>query len=241
MERQSEISPTNKDNRPKVFAIIVAGGKGTRFGTDLPKQFANLDDKPVLLHTLMAMRKVIPAENIVTVLSTEMTEYWRRTCRDHGVDCGPLAIGGETRWHSVRNGLSAIDPPRPDDIVLVHDGARPFLSEIIIQNVIKAIEEGHDGAIPVVEVTDSVRQIEGSGSRALERSTLRAVQTPQAFRAATLTESFSLPYSPSFTDEASMLEHAGYSDIALVNGDRLNFKITHPADLALALYLIKDK
>lgn len=223
-----------------VYAVIVAGGRGTRFGGDLPKQFAMLASKPVLLHTLEAFRKVVPMENIVTVIGEGMEEIWRQMCVLHGADPGNLATGGSTRWESVRNGIHSLNLC-PEDIVLVHDAARPLVNESIINNVISAVENGFSGAIPVTAVTDSIRLLHPDGSSAaLERELLRAVQTPQAFRAAKLLKAFKLPYSPLFTDEASMMEASGFTDLILVEGSPDNFKITHSNDLIRAEDILRQ-
>ena len=112
-----------------IYAIIVAGGTGSRFGSSVPKQFLDLGGKPVLCHTLQAFRDVIPLSRIVTVVSGAMTTFWKELCDTAGIDPGPIAIGGDTRWESVKNGLEALGDIDADDIVLVHDGARPLRSE----------------------------------------------------------------------------------------------------------------
>lgn len=217
-----------------VYAVIVAGGTGSRFGGNLPKQFATLGGEPVLMHTLKVFRKSLPVERIVTVLGEGMDAYWQKECERFGFETGPLVTGGSSRWQSVRNGFESLNL-LPDDIVLIHDAARPFVNRRIIDDVVAAVQKGADGAIPVVPVTDSIRRLNADGtSSALDRSSLRAVQTPQAFSAGKLADAFRLPYSPVFTDEASMMEAAGYHSIVLVEGKKENFKITVPADLLLA-------
>lgn len=225
----------------KIFAIVVAGGHGRRFGSDLPKQYLPLDNDMVLTHTLRNFRSVIPADNIITVIAPAMEDFWTSACRESGFHAGPIAHGGATRWESVRNGLMALRDVGPDDFVLVHDAARPFADAALISRVVKALEQGADGAIPVVPVTDSLREVtEDGSSRPVDRSAFRAVQTPQGFVASKLTAAFALPYSPRFTDEATMMQEAGYGNIVLVDGDPRNFKITRPIDLILARAILQQ-
>lgn len=223
-----------------IKVIIVAGGSGLRFGGTLPKQYALLNGKPVLQHTLEAFRRLIPGTDIVTVVAADMRQYWVDLCQEHKYEPGPLAIGGSTRWESVKNGLGAFGQLPSDTIVLVHDAARPLVSRDIIQGVIDAIERGVHGAVPAIEPADSFRVITSTGNEPLDRSRLRAVQTPQAFRFDVLQRAFSLPYSTTFTDEATMVQQAGFANITLVKGSPLNFKITQPVDLLLASQLMEN-
>ena len=219
--------------------IIVAGGSGTRIGTDLPKQFLYLDNKPILAHTLQKFRELFPTDHIITVVAESMTEYWLSECRKLGIDPGPLAMGGSSRWESVKNGIAAVNTPGIK-YLLVHDAARPFVTTRVIKDIVEALANGHQGAIPVVNLTDSIRQITPTGSVPVDRSALRAVQTPQGFQADKLAAAFSLPYRPEFTDEATMMQVAGFNDIALTQGDEANIKITRPLDLQIAHLLINN-
>lgn len=227
----------------KTYAIIVAGGTGSRFGSSVPKQFLDLCGTPVLCHTLRAFRAVLPAENIVTVISRPMEDFWRDLCAAAGIEPGHIAYGGDTRWQSVRNGLDALGDIPGDATVLVHDGARPLVTPDFISTVAEALcITGADGVIPAIQLTDSIRHLDDDGrhSVAVDRSRFRAVQTPQAFPAVRLKEAFSLPYRPEFTDEASMMAAAGFTDIRLVPGSERNLKITRPVDLVVARYFLSS-
>ena len=226
-----------------IYAIIVAGGTGSRFGSSVPKQFLDLGGKPVLCHTLQAFRDVIPLSRIVTVVSGAMTTFWKELCDTAGIDPGPIAIGGDTRWESVKNGLEALGDIDADDIVLVHDGARPLAGPEFICAIAGALQSTDaDGVIPAMPLTDSIRRISADGvsSDAVDRSRYRSVQTPQAFPAGKLAQAFAIPYRPEFTDEASMMAAAGYTDIRLVPGQERNLKITRPVDIAIAEFFLNN-
>lgn len=225
----------------KVHAIIVAGGKGSRLKSDLPKQYIPLNGKPVLMHTLQRFRDFPLPVNLVTVISREMESYWCELCEKHDFPIGKIAYGGPNRWDSVKSGFEALGFPHPDDIVLIHDAARPFVSYSVINDIIESVGKGVDGAIPVVDVTDSIRCVTDKGtSECVDRNKLRSVQTPQGFTYSKLKKAFELPFSPAFTDEASMMEAAGFANIELIKGDERNFKITRPVDMALAQIMVAD-
>jgi 2-C-methyl-D-erythritol 4-phosphate cytidylyltransferase len=166
-------------------------------------------------------------------------DLWRQLCEKYAFDVPYRVVaGGETRWHSVKNALDSIGDVADVDVIAVHDGVRPLASAELIARTIEAAR--CDGAaIPVVMLNDSVRKVVGEASHALDRSTLRAVQTPQAFDARLLLDAYSLPYQPIFTDDASVVEQLGHP-ITLVEGDPHNLKITRPMDLALAEYLLNS-
>lgn len=225
----------------ETYAIIVAGGTGTRFGTSVPKQYLPLRGKPVLCHTLQAFRALLPISNIVTVVSAPMEDYWRTLCTEAAIEVGPLTHGGDTRWQSVRNGVNALGKIAPDSVVMIHDGARPLVTPQLITQVVDALRNtGADGVIPAIALTDSLRCIDRDGmhSTAVDRTRFRAVQTPQAFPAHRLKKAFDLPYNPLFTDEAAMMAAAGFTDIRLVDGSERNLKITRPVDLTIAQYYL---
>ena len=224
----------------KTVAIIVAGGSGTRFGAELPKQFLELGGKPILMRSIEAFANSgnCPVDVIVTLPSDQM-DLWQRLCDRYGFDVPHRVVpGGETRWHSVKHALDSMGDVNEVDIIAVHDGVRPMVTADVICRTIEAARR--DGAaIPVVALNDSVRQVVGEASHALDRSTLRAVQTPQAFYARLLLDAYSLPYQTTFTDDASVVEQLGHP-ITLVEGDPHNLKITRPMDLALAEYLLNS-
>lgn len=220
-----------------VRVIIVAAGRGSRFGSDLPKQYCLLAGKPVLMRTVEAFRRALPYAEILLVISKEMEALWIDLCREHGFSSPRLVYGGATRWESVKLAVEAINPDDAD-IVMVHDGARPIVSADMVGRLLSEMEHSA-AAIPVVPVTDSLRIVMDGGSQAIDRAPLRAVQTPQAFAGSAIKQMYALPYSPMFTDDASVYEAAGFGSPALVPGSPSNLKITHPTDLAIAAALIE--
>ena len=224
----------------KTVAIIVAGGSGTRFGAQLPKQFLELAGKPILMHSIETFGKNRDGSfDVIVTLPQGQMALWRQLCEKYAFDVPHCVVaGGETRWHSVKNALDSIVDIAGVDVIAVHDGVRPLATTELIGRTIEAARR--DGAaIPVVMLNDSVRQVAGDASHALDRSTLRAVQTPQAFDACLLIDAYSLPYQPSFTDDASVVEQFGHP-VTLVEGDPNNLKITRPMDLAVAEYLLNQ-
>lgn len=221
-----------------VHVIIVAGGSGTRFGSALPKQFLEVAGRPVLLRAVEAMAHALPEAALTVVIAREREECFRSMCERCGVAVPVVAYGGATRWESVSRGLATVAADTP--IVLVHDGARPFPSIETVQKLVYAVESGAQGAVPAVPVTDSLRRTVDGGrtSTAVNRAELRAVQTPQAFRADLLRRAYAEPYRDSFTDDASVMEAAGFSDIVMTPGSPSNIKVTHPMDMAVAEALV---
>ena len=222
-----------------VIAIILAGGKGTRCSSDIPKQYVYVAGRPVVMWSIEAFRKAIPGVQTVMVINPETTEIWAELCRKHEFESPKLVPGGATRWQSVKNAIDAI-VAEPDDIILVHDGARPVIDSATILAV-KEMAEKCDGAIPTVPVTDSLRMMTGEESSvAVERSQYRAVQTPQGFRHSILSQAYSLPCSPAFTDDASVAEAAGYTELRLVEGNPKNIKLTFAGDIATVENSLKN-
>ena len=214
------------------FAILVAGGKGLRMGGDIPKQFLPIGGKPILMRTIEAFRRALEGVKIVLVLPAEQQDYWRKLCEEHGFHSPELiANGGETRFHSVKNGLALL-PDDKDAVVGVHDGVRPFVSAETIQRCYKAAAEGK-AVVPVVPVVETVRQILPDGrSVTRPRDEYRLVQTPQTFPLALLKEAYRQPFREAFTDDASVVEALG-REVTMVEGNRENIKITTPSDLKL--------
>ena len=222
----------------RTVAIIVAGGSGTRFGAEVPKQFLELDGRPILMRTIEAFGENRDGSfDVIVTLPLGQMALWQQLCREYGFEVPHRVVaGGETRWHSVKNALDSIGDIADVDVIAVHDGVRPLAGPDLIDRVLEAARR--DGAaIPVVMLNDSVRQVDGNASHALDRSTLRAVQTPQAFDARLLLDAYSLPFETTFTDDASVVERYGHG-VTLVEGDPMNLKITRPMDLALAEYLL---
>ena len=221
-------------NTQHIYNIIVAAGSGSRFGANLPKQYCLLNARPVLMHTIDNMREAMPHSHIILVLNKDFVEYWNELCGEYSFESPMVVTGGDTRWQSVKNAIDEI--PAEAQIITVHDGARPIVDPMMVERLIDALNNA-PGAIPVVSVTDSLRQVKGNGSVPVDRSQFKAVQTPQAFHADKLKEAYSLPYNTTFTDDASVMAAMGH-DVALVEGDTYNIKITHPLDIEIAqLYL----
>lgn len=222
----------------RTVAIIVAGGSGTRFGAEVPKQFLELGGRPILMRTIEVFGENGDGSfDVIVTLPQGQMELWQQLCREYGFEVPHRVVaGGETRWHSVKNALDSIGDISDVDVIAVHDGVRPLVSVDLIGRVLEAARR--DGAaIPVVMLNDSVRQVDGNASHALDRSTLRAVQTPQAFDPRLLLDAYSLPFETTFTDDASVVERYGHG-VTLVEGDPMNLKITRPMDLALAENLL---
>lgn len=215
--------------------IIVAGGSGLRMGSDIPKQFLPLRGLPVLMHTVRTFNAFDPDMQIVIVLAKSQHGRWRELCRQHSFTIPHiLAEGGETRFHSVRNGLSCLGR---EGLIGVHDGVRPFVSSDVIRRCYEAAAE-HGAAIPVVPVNETVRRLSPDGtSVTVDRSAYRLVQTPQVFDARLLHEAYSVACSSAFTDDASVVEASGHG-IFLVEGNRENIKLTTPFDLLVAEALL---
>lgn len=214
----------------KLYAIIVAGGKGMRMGKDLPKQFLPIDGTPILMHTLQAFYDYDPSMTLIVVLPSDQQAYWSKLCGDYHFTIPHVVVkGGETRFHSVKNGLSCI---KGEGLVAVHDGVRPFVHCDTIDRCFAAAQES-GAAVPVVEVVDSLRKVEDEESRSVSRREYRIVQTPQVFDISLLKEAYKQPYTVDFTDDASVVEAYGRK-ISLVEGNRENIKITSPFDLVIA-------
>jgi len=213
---------------PKKYAIIVAGGSGLRMGADIPKQFLALAGLPVLMHTLNIFHSTSPDIQLILVLPQDQQSYWKSLCTEYSFDVSHTIInGGATRFQSVKNGLDSISTS--DGIVAIHDGVRPFVNqETILKSFAVASEKGN--ATVAVPLKDSIRWVEGDKSKAVERSSFRIIQTPQTFQLALIKKAFETPELASFTDDASVLEHAGHS-IHLIEGTYENIKITTPEDM----------
>ena len=229
----------------KNYVIIVAGGKGLRMGSDIPKQFLPIGGRPVLMRTIERFQAYSPTLQIILVLPKAQQDYWRQLCQQYqfplpveeGVRGGSylLADGGETRFHSVQHGLALI-PDDAEGVVGVHDGVRPFPSIDVIRNCYETARE-KKAVIPVIPVVETVRQLEGATSFTVPRDDYRLVQTPQCFDIQLLKAANRQPYNDGFTDDASVVEAYGF-DITLVEGNRENIKITTPYDMKIAEVLI---
>ena len=218
------------------YVIIVAGGKGLRMGSDIPKQFLPIGGKPVLMRTLERFRAYDDALKIILVLPEAQQTYWRELCGQYHFDVEyQLANGGQTRFHSVQNGLALV-PDEAEGVVGVHDGVRPFPSIEVIRNCYETART-KKAVIPVIPVVETVRHLEGDKSVTVPRGDYRLVQTPQTFDIQLLKAANRQPYNDGFTDDASVVESYGF-EITLVEGNRENIKITTPYDLKIAEVLL---
>lgn len=218
------------------YAVIVAGGVGTRMKSNIPKQFLLLNGKPILYHTIKAFQTTISGIKIILVLPKEYMEQldYLNSLSENIADI-VVVSGGETRFQSVKNGLNAI---QTDGIVFIHDGVRPFITQKLLENCLQtALEKGN--AIPCVFIKDSLRKINSSNNEYANREEFRAIQTPQTFQIDSIKKAFEQPYQASFTDEASVLENLG-EEINLIHGIDENIKITTPFDLKMAEIIISQ-
>lgn len=222
----------------KQAVIIVAGGKGERMQTAVPKQFLLINKLPVLMHTIHRFHDFFPQAEIILVLPAPQTDYWKKLCADFHFEINHLlAEGGSTRFESVLNGLSVVKPDV--ELIAVHDGVRPLVSHETISRCFEAaLRDG--AAIPVTDPVESIREITYNGSVAVDRSRYKLVQTPQVFKADILRKAYRQAYIPQFTDDASVVEATGHK-ITLVEGNRENIKITTAVDLKLAELYMSDK
>jgi len=219
------------------YAVIVAGGNGSRMNSTVPKQFLLLNNKPVLYYTLDTFLKanhdlkvilVLPEEYVAT--GQEIIDAWFDYKRIR------ITVGGRTRFHSVQNGLQLIEE---ESIVFVHDAVRCLLTTALIHRCYEAALE-FGATIPVVDCKDSVRMVSSAGNEALERRNIKLVQTPQVFLSTILLPAFNIDYKDKFTDEASVVETFGMK-VHLVEGEENNIKITTPIDMLLAEHLLSQR
>ncbi|HET9430172.1 MAG TPA: 2-C-methyl-D-erythritol 4-phosphate cytidylyltransferase [Chitinophagaceae bacterium] len=219
----------------KKYAVIVAGGSGKRMGGDIPKQFLLLKNKPVLYYTLKAFLEAYEDLQVILVLPPEYTDMGQEII-DAWFDKERIriTIGGDTRFQSVKNGLSLIEE---ESIIFVHDGVRCMVSPALIHRCYEsAVATG--SAIPVLQCKDSVRLLKEDGSDAFDRSRIVFVQTPQTFHSKIIIPAYQIDYKDKFTDEATVVEAFGLK-VTLVEGEENNFKITRPIDLVVADSLLK--
>ncbi len=224
-------------NKNKEFALVVAGGKGTRIKTKLPKQFLELNGKPILLHTLEAFLQYSDEIQIVLVLPEDDFEIWSNICKKFNFNA-PIILekGGETRFQSVKNGLNKIDGP---GLVAIHDGVRPLVSEDIIGASFR-LAAVHKSAVAAVRLKDSIRMTDQDNTKAVDRSRFRLIQTPQTFDIDLIKHAYQIKEDASLTDDASVAEKSGHV-ISLFEGSYENIKITTPEDLIVAEALLNSK
>lgn len=219
------------------YAILVAGGKGTRIKSKLPKQFLELLGKPILMHTIEAFYRYSPTITIILVLPEDDFETWQSLCEKHHFNM-PLILqkGGESRFQSVKKGLEKIEGA---GLVAIHDGVRPLVSEDIIGASFR-LAAVHGSAVAAVRLKESIRMTDQDTTKAMDRSKFRLVQTPQTFQVDLIKRAYKIKEDPSLTDDASVAEKAGHL-ISLFEGSYENIKITTPEDLVIAEALLKSK
>lgn len=221
----------------KYYAIIVAGGSGSRMNSEIPKQFLLLNGKPILMHTIEAFYNSDLKPEIILVLNSEYKELWFKLCTQHNFKTPyQIAENGEHRFHSVKNALELVNH---DSIVAIHDAVRPIISNDLISRIYSLAEQ-LGAVIPVVTSKDSVRRKQGNSTIAVNREEILLVQTPQAFQSKLIKEAYLQQYIAEFTDDASVIEKAG-TTIITTEGDYKNIKITYPEDLKLAEIYLKNK
>jgi 2-C-methyl-D-erythritol 4-phosphate cytidylyltransferase len=220
-------------------AIIVAGGKGTRMGGPVSKQYLSIGGKPVLMHTLEAFFLADPSIHLILVIPEIDFSFWTKLCREFKFDLNHRVVaGGESRFQSVKNGLNAL--PVQSGLVAIHDGVRPFVNLDVIENsFLEASKSG--SAIATVSLKDSIRKVDGDGKSIFQdRTSFRLVQTPQTFQVEKIRKAFEAEESEIFTDDATVYEHQGWQ-VTLISGNPENIKITTPEDLEYADFFLSKK
>jgi 2-C-methyl-D-erythritol 4-phosphate cytidylyltransferase len=222
----------------KVFAVIVAGGIGSRMDNAVPKQFLPLAGKPLMYYAVQNFLDAFENVQIIVVMHPDYFSNFNEVRKHITKPCDiKLVAGGATRFYSVQNGINAIENANAEDIVLVHDAARPFAKPSLLQNI--SIEaKKHGAAIPIMPVFESLRRVEQGQSVPVDRGVIFRVQTPQAAQYALMNNAFKQEFSEAFTDEATVLEAAGHK-IFTVQGIEENIKITTPQDLQYAEWLMQ--
>lgn len=221
----------------KKYVIIVAGGKGIRMSSDLPKQFLILGEKPILMHTIQRFAEYDPTIKIILVLPQDQQDYWKGLCRQYDFMVPhKIANGGDTRFQSVKNGLAFI---RERGLVGIHDGVRPFVTTEVIDRCYKTAETA-GAVIPVIDIVETVREVLPEGSRSVNRNLYKIVQTPQVFQNDLLLRAYNQLYREEYTDDATVVESCDIK-VTLVEGNRENIKITTPFDLMLGKEILEKE
>lgn len=221
----------------KYYAIIVAGGSGSRMNSALPKQFILLHGKPVLMHTIEAFRASTYQPSILLVLHPDYQPYWQQLCEEYRFQTDHQVIsGGAERFHSVKNALSTLED---QSVVAIHDAVRPAVSSKLIDSAYAASAR-YSAIVPAVESKDSIRQKLGDKTRIIPRSDILLVQTPQVFRTSMLKEAYAQPFNNNFTDDASVAEYHG-EEIHIIPGETSNIKITYSEDLHVLSYILASR
>jgi len=228
------VNLTGRARPMEMYALIVAGGSGSRMGTRIPKQFIGIAGRPILMHTVERFRSFSASVKIIIVLPPNQIDYWKSLCRDHAFEIPhSVAAGGTTRFQSVKAGLELVGP---DGIVAIHDGVRPLVSRETLQRCFEAAAESGN-AIPVISPSDSLRILTAGGSTPVDRDNIKIIQTPQVFDIRLIRKAYQQEYNAAFTDDATVFEKEG-GTIRLVAGNMENIKITTPEDLIICEALL---
>ena len=214
----------------KKYVVIVAGGKGKRMESEQSKQFLEVENLPILMHTFRAFSFLGNTVEFILVLSADDIDHWEELCKIHDFNIPHQIVeAGPKRFHSVKIGLRLV----PENaLVSIHDAVRPFVSKQVIEACFTmAAHKGN--AVPVIPIDESMRELSGTLSKSINRNKFRLVQTPQVFFSSDIKQAYQQPYNESFTDDATVMERTG-KQIYLVEGNKENIKITHPVDLAFA-------
>lgn len=218
----------------KEYTLIVAGGKGTRIKSKLPKQFLELNGLPILMHTINAFLRYNREMTIILVLPEDDFALWSELCVKHNFTAKLiLTKGGESRFQSVKNGLAKIEG---EGVVAIHDGVRPLVSEDIIGASFH-LAAVHESAVAAVRLKESIRMTDQDNTKAMDRSRFRLIQTPQTFKVSLIKQAYQQKEDASLTDDASVAERAGHI-ISLFEGSYENIKITTQEDLIVAKALL---
>ena len=215
-------------NTVKQAVIFVAGGTGTRMGSPLPKQFLKLNNTPILIHTLRNFYSFNRNFEMIVVMHHDYISFWKDLCLQfEDVPEHTVVAGGEERFHSVKNGIESVSADVKH--IAIHDAVRPLVSHETLTRCFNALNE-HNAVVPAIPINDSIREVHGVLNKSVDRSLYKRIQTPQCFESTMLKEAYSKPFSPLFTDDASVVEANDHS-VFLVEGNLENIKITSPIDL----------
>ena len=218
------------------YVVIVAGGSGSRMNSDVPKQYMEANRVPIIVHTIKRFFEYSKSIQVICCVHANYSAYAEGLMQKYFPHSKiKIVLGGETRFHSVKNGLATISDG--NSLVAIHDAARPLVSKETIKRCFVSAQENNSG-IPVVKVSESVRSIDGNKSAAINRDNYRIVQTPQCFNTDVLQKAFEVEFKNSFTDDATVFENAGHV-VSLVDGNIENIKITLPSDILIAEALLK--
>jgi 2-C-methyl-D-erythritol 4-phosphate cytidylyltransferase len=218
----------------KYYAIIVAGGTGSRMNTDIPKQFIEIDGKPLIIFSIEAFYNYKKDIEIIIPVHADYRQLLESILKKYGYSEITLVIGGATRYHSVKNALEKVTT---EGWVAIHDAARPVIDKDFIAVLFDyALQNGN--AVPAVQINETVRLMNGGRTEVIDRSNLRLIQTPQIFDVSSLKDAYVIHHTASFTDDAMVMEASGHH-ISLCEGNPANIKVTNSADLIIVSEILK--